>query len=132
MELKKILLNCKKATYLIEKRQLENITPMETCDLEIHLKCCSMCETYMNQSVLINDWIRKVFVINYSDLRLEDKFKKELQDRIDAFLDKKIPGRCVNPNSSEGPKLERNPNRKNRHALNKRSKQNGLLNPSTI
>jgi hypothetical protein len=119
VELKKILFNCKRATYLIEKRQLENITLMETCGVELHLKGCSMCKTYMKQSVLINDWIRKVFVINDSDLRLEDKFKKELQDRINALLDKKIPGRFVSPNSSEDPKRECNLKGKNRHTYDR-------------
>ena len=97
-DLKKTFYNCKKATYLIEKRQLDEITSAESCDLELHLKCCTMCKTYMKQSALINYWISKVFVIKDSDLRLDDEFKKKLQECIDAALDKKKPRRFFNPN----------------------------------
>lgn len=112
MVLKKILCSCKKATYLIEKRQLENITLMESCGLELHLKGCAMCKTYMRQSILINGWIRKVFVINESDLLLEAEFKEEMQQRINALIDKKISRHFFNPNSSEYLKGTRKPKRK--------------------
>lgn len=103
MEVKKILHNCKKATYLIEKRQLESITPTDNWQLELHLSGCFGCQTYMRQSVLINDWISKVFRITDSDRRLESKFKKKLQKRIDAVLDKKKTGNFYYSRSSADP-----------------------------
>lgn len=120
-ELKKILYNCKRATYLIEKRQLENITQTENYELELHLNGCFLCEVYMKQSILINDWISKVFRIKVNDLRLGSEVKKKMQKRIDAILDMKKSGRYFNLNSSAD--LTCKPKAKNRHTHN-----NGLVN----
>lgn len=89
VELKKILHNCKKATYLIERRQLEKITPEETWELELHLGGCPICETYRRQSILINDWIAKVLQINDSNQQLGARFKKRLQELLNAQIAKK-------------------------------------------
>ena len=41
----------------------------------------------MKQSVLINQFVKKLFHPGKSDLKLDDEFKKQLQKQIDAKLD---------------------------------------------
>ncbi|MEO6685030.1 MAG: hypothetical protein ABIN24_03660 [Dyadobacter sp.] len=89
-ELKMTTCNCKKATFLIEKRQLETITIEEEFELVLHLKGCETCAIFMKQSSLINQFIKKLFLASRSELKLEEWFKKELQKRLDERLDKSI------------------------------------------
>jgi len=87
-ELKKIAYNCKKATFLIEKQQIGKITIRERMELKIHLTGCSICVTFMQQSAVINQMARKLFLANYRELELDDQFKDQLQKRINTQLDK--------------------------------------------
>lgn len=79
--------NCKKATLLIEKQHLEGITPTEKSELEYHLSLCEMCNTFMEQSAAINQMVKQLFHPGKNELKLEDEFKKLLQQKIDAKLD---------------------------------------------
>lgn len=89
-ELKKILYNCKKATYLIEKQQIGHITLGQKIELKIHLTACSICKTFQRQSILINHMVKNIFNSeNQPELKLDDKFKNHLQKRIDEIIDKK-------------------------------------------
>ena len=85
--LKRIVYNCKKATLLIEKKELGRLTLREFIELRIHLFGCSFCRLYKKQSLMINDMVKELF--KRSDpqrSRLDDGFKKELQDRIENLL----------------------------------------------
>ena len=46
-----------------------------------------MCNAFMKQSVLINQFVKKLFHPGKSELKLDDEFKKQLQKQIDAKLD---------------------------------------------
>ncbi|ETZ19551.1 hypothetical protein [Pedobacter sp. V48] len=85
-ELKKITYNCKKATYLIEKQQIGKITLKEKLELKIHLTGCSICVTFMQQSAVINQMARQLFHQDKTELKLDEGFKKDLQQRIDQKL----------------------------------------------
>lgn len=88
-QLKKIQYNCRKATYLIEKQQIGQITIKEKLELKIHLAGCSICRTFQRQSILINHLVRNLFQpANQVDIKLDDEFKKNLQKRIDQKLGK--------------------------------------------
>lgn len=87
-ELKKITYNCKKATYLIEKQQIGRITSLEQVELRIHLAGCSICVTFMQQSAIINQMARKLFHSDFTELKLDEGFKEQLQKRINNHLDK--------------------------------------------
>lgn len=87
-ELKKIAFNCKKATFLIEKQQIGKITLREKTELKIHLAGCSICVTFMQQSAVINQMARKLFHSNYTELKLDEGFKEQLQKQINNRLDK--------------------------------------------
>jgi hypothetical protein len=87
--LKKIQYNCKKATFLIEKKLIGRITLREQLELRIHLLGCSVCRVYQKQTGKINEMIRQLFnnAVN-KKTKLDDEFKKDLQDRIEEELNK--------------------------------------------
>jgi hypothetical protein len=85
--LKKIQYNCKKATFLIEKKMTDKITFREHIELRIHLVGCSVCRLYEQQSGKINQMVQQLFH-GSADAKLDDKFKKDLQERIEEELNK--------------------------------------------
>lgn len=87
--LKKIQYNCKKATFLIEKKLIGRITLREQLELRIHLLGCSVCRVYQKQTIKISEMIRQLFhnAVN-KETKLDDEFKKDLQDRIEEELNK--------------------------------------------
>ncbi|MEO6849833.1 MAG: hypothetical protein ABI203_09630 [Mucilaginibacter sp.] len=87
--LKKIIYNCKQATFLIEKKLTGRLTFRETMELRIHLIGCSVCKLYSKQSRKINEMVQQLFrsAMN-AEVRLDDTFKKELQERIEEELNK--------------------------------------------
>ncbi|RBQ07912.1 hypothetical protein [Pedobacter miscanthi] len=88
-EIRKIAYNCRKATFLIEKQQLTSITIREKLELKIHLAGCSICRTFMQQSIAINKMVYNLFHSPaVTDLKLDDRFKEELQGIIDEKLNK--------------------------------------------
>jgi len=88
--LKKILYNCRKATYLIDKRLIGKITFRETVELQIHLAGCGICRIYMDQSQKINEMIRQLLKTGEKpNITLDDHFKETMQERIEDHLNKK-------------------------------------------
>jgi predicted anti-sigma-YlaC factor YlaD len=87
--LKKIQYNCKKATFLIEKKLIGRITLREHIELRIHLFGCSVCRIYQKQTGKINEMVHQLFhSATNADTQLDDSFKKDLQDRIEEQLNK--------------------------------------------
>jgi len=87
--LKKIIYNCKQATFLIEKKMIGRITFRQHIELRIHLFGCSVCTLYGKQSRMIHTMVLQLFRSSQpKQIRLDDEFKKELQDRIEAELNK--------------------------------------------
>jgi hypothetical protein len=87
--IEKIRYNCRQATLLIEKKQLTKLSIPERISLRIHLTGCSVCRLYEVQSRLINNMIDNIFKNpDISDTRLDDDFKKDLQERIEEELNK--------------------------------------------
>jgi len=86
-KLKKIAANCKKATYLIEKNQIGVLNKRETLELKIHLAGCSECRIFEHQSIVINKLVNDLFhEPKIEEFKLDDEFKKEMQDRVDKSL----------------------------------------------
>jgi hypothetical protein len=87
--LKRIQYNCKKATFLIEKKMDSHITFREQIELHIHLAGCSVCKLYGKQSQIINTMVQQLWHSSMPDqIQLDDDFKKELQERIEEELNK--------------------------------------------
>lgn len=88
-EIRKIAYNCRKATFLIEKQQLAEITAREKMELKMHLAGCSVCRIFEEQSLLINKMVKDFFQVNDSDLpELGDEFKKNLKEQIHQWISK--------------------------------------------
>ena len=87
--LKRIIYNCKQATYLIEKRSVGRISFRETIELRIHLFGCGFCRLFSKQSHVINEMVKELFRNSAGPAsRLDEDFKKELQERIEEELSK--------------------------------------------
>ena len=87
--LKKITHNCKKATFLIEKKLIGRITLREHIELRIHLFGCGVCRIYQKQTVKVSEMVRQLFHSNVNkDTKLDDTFKKDMQERIEEELNK--------------------------------------------
>lgn len=87
--LRKIQYNCKQATFLIEKKMIRPLTFREFIELRIHLAGCSVCVLYSKQSRIINKMVHQLFYSTMpGEIKLDDNFKKELQDRIENELNK--------------------------------------------
>ncbi len=85
-ELKKIAYNCRKATYLIEKKQLTKITVRERLELKIHLAGCSVCKTFERQSIIINRMVKEVLGKGNIEFSLEEDYKVRLQEKIEEKI----------------------------------------------
>ncbi len=87
--LNKIRNNCKKATFLIDKKNVEGINVIQKIELHIHLTGCSLCRLYDNQSRIINDLITQFKQNDLPrELRLNEEFKKALVKNIALQLKK--------------------------------------------
>jgi hypothetical protein len=87
--LKKIIYNCKQATFLIDKKATSRLSLREMIELRIHLYGCSFCRIYKKQSRMINEMVQELFRSSMKrDVKLDENFKNELQERIEAELNK--------------------------------------------
>ncbi|TWI97131.1 hypothetical protein JN11_03591 [Mucilaginibacter frigoritolerans] len=87
--LKRIIYNCKQATFLIDKKATSRLSFREMIELRIHLYGCSFCRIYKKQSRMINEMVQELFRSSMErDVKLDENFKNELQERIEAELNK--------------------------------------------
>jgi hypothetical protein len=87
--LKRIIYNCKQATFLIEKKSITRLSFREMIELRIHLYGCLFCRIYDTQSQRINEMVQELFRSSMqAGFKLDDDFKKELQGRIEEELNK--------------------------------------------
>lgn len=86
--LKRVIYNCKKATLLIEKQDMARLTFKEVFELRLHLFGCSFCRIYKKQSALINQMVRQLFMDSRNNTKLDEAFKKDLQDKIEQELNR--------------------------------------------
>lgn len=87
--IKRIQNNCRRATYLIEKRQLTMLTFGERIVLAIHLSGCSFCRLFQRQSRMINRMMRSIYRKTVDPLHhLDEESKRQMQDRINDRMKK--------------------------------------------
>lgn len=85
----KILYNCRKATFMIEKRMVKPLTVQENIEMRLHLVTCGVCRLYIKQSRKIDLMVKQILKSTPpANIRLDDDFKKELKARIDNELNK--------------------------------------------
>jgi hypothetical protein len=80
--LNKIRNNCRKATFLVEKKHLEGINVIEQIEVHFHLTGCSLCRLYDKQSRMVNDVIRQLKQSDLKEIPLNQAFKKSLHDMV--------------------------------------------------
>ncbi|SHF09995.1 hypothetical protein [Pedobacter caeni] len=56
-----ILLSCKKATELIEKKSLFGLSWIEKTQLRLHTNVCDGCTIYQQQSILLDEAVKGQF-----------------------------------------------------------------------
>ena len=80
---KNIIYNCEKATFLIEKKNQEGISPLQQIELRLHLISCSVCRLYYSQTRLIDKMLPRFYPNHLKPgPGLDDAFKKGLQEDL--------------------------------------------------
>ena len=51
--------NCRKASVLIERRELRSLSLTERIGLHFHLRICDACKAYEKQSAVIDGWLEQ-------------------------------------------------------------------------
>ncbi len=86
---KKVVYNCKQATFLIEKKVEKELLIKEKIQLFIHLRGCDVCKIYRKQSKMINIMVSHLLKdAQKQHPKLDEDFKKKLQLRIEDELNK--------------------------------------------
>lgn len=86
---RKIVDDCEKATFLVEKKQFESLTVKDNLELKIHLAGCAVCRTYQLQSQLINTVTQRILnVKSAASAKLDEDVKKKMQQTIENALKK--------------------------------------------
>lgn len=77
-----IMLSCKKATELIEKRLVTKLSAVEKIQLKMHTAVCSQCSTYENQSEIIEKCLAEIHQPNKETLKLSSKKKEQILNQL--------------------------------------------------
>ncbi len=74
-----MMLSCKKATELIEKKQVVKLSAKETIQMKMHTTVCEACRSYQNQSFLLEKALDQWF---QSRKQHEAKLSESVKDHI--------------------------------------------------
>jgi hypothetical protein len=77
----KLLLSCKIATELIEKKSVVPLTFRETLQLKLHNSVCDVCNTYQKQSIILDAKLLNYFNNVHSN-KIKLIINSELKQRI--------------------------------------------------
>lgn len=80
-----IMLSCKKATELIEKRQVNKLTIAEKLQLKMHTSMCEACSAYEKQSLTLDKAIKQWIG---SKKKPQEKLSEEAKTRILKKIEK--------------------------------------------
>ena len=82
-----LMLSCKKATELVEKKHTFGLNRVEGFRLWLHLKMCDACHAYAQQTILISNAMKKFMLKDQpqdlKDLKLTDEFKEKLAKQME-------------------------------------------------
>jgi hypothetical protein len=81
-----LLLSCKKATELIEKRTVVGLSMKEKLQLKIHIRMCSACRAYENQSKTMDKAVQQ---FTNKNKQMPASLSYEAKVRIIQNLEKK-------------------------------------------
>lgn len=81
MLIKKMMISCKRATEMMEKKDLIGLTLLESFSLVFHTSICSACKLYKKQLVALNKLIENV--VKSNDIQNVPQLKNpELKERL--------------------------------------------------
>ncbi len=78
-----LMLSCKKATELIEKRFVTKLSPVEKIQLKMHTAVCSKCATYENQSEIIEKCLAEIHQPNKEQMKLSSERKEQILKQLE-------------------------------------------------
>ncbi len=83
-----LMLNCDKATFLLSKKEVEDLRWIESVKLRFHLMSCSYCRRFAQQSALISKQFNSIKVIDPYNLKLKltDDQKVCIQHKLDSEM----------------------------------------------
>lgn len=71
-----LVLSCKEATELVEKREVTALTSRQRLQLKIHLWICSACRSYAKQSHLMNKMLERFVTSSTEEIHCMDDTSK--------------------------------------------------------
>ncbi len=81
------MLSCKKATELIEKKDLVGLDPIQNIQLSVHIMLCKACKDYKQQSIFLDKMISKQMKKNAQlpdkDIQPGPELKKHIRELIE-------------------------------------------------
>lgn len=78
-----VMLSCKKATELIEKRLVTKLSSIEKIQLKMHTAVCSQCSTYEKQSDIIEKCIAEIHQPTKETLKLSAERKEQILKQLE-------------------------------------------------
>jgi hypothetical protein len=75
-----LMINCKEATLLIEKKQEKQISVLDRIKLLLHLMICELCRRFQKQSKLISD--------SASHIETHHTLTKEQEEKLKGIIEK--------------------------------------------
>ncbi|WP_462266796.1 hypothetical protein [Mucilaginibacter sp.] len=85
--IKDIAYNCRRATLLIEKKQLTVLTMREKLELKMHLAGCSVCRLFEQQSLFINRAMHRMGIgQKHNGPALSAAYKAMLQKQVEQRI----------------------------------------------
>lgn len=64
--MKHLILSCKKATELVEKKEIQSLSFVENIQLKTHMAMCKACANYKRQSLGLGKLIKEYYEKNIS------------------------------------------------------------------
>jgi len=78
-----LMLSCKKATELIEKRLVTTLSIIEKIQLKMHTAVCSQCSTYEIQSDIIEKSISQIHQPTKEPMKLSHERKEQILKELE-------------------------------------------------
>jgi len=77
-----LLLACKEATFLIEKKQAAKISLFKEVQLKAHLHICDACKLYEKQSKVMEDLLGKI-AHRKIEMQLDETVKQKIIEKFE-------------------------------------------------
>lgn len=78
-----LMLSCKKATELIEKRLVTGLSGIEKIQLKVHTVVCKNCSTYEKQSDIIEKGMAQISQLDKESMKLSNEKKEQILEQLE-------------------------------------------------